>query len=210
MNAVLSAHTMTSAGHAGLCPRAHSWLQVCDAKRCTGSLRRVFGRTLRIARWLLAISVACASPAYAATGPNTPAPDFTLPARAGSAVSLSSLKGQVVLINVWATWCGPCRKEMPLLEQIFQRYKGLGFTLLGVNVEEDSTLAESFLQDTPVSFPILFDRQNTVSRLYEVTAMPSTVIVDRQGRVRFVHHGYQPGTENQYQDQIRSLLRETS
>jgi peroxiredoxin len=141
---------------------------------------------------------------------NAPAPDFTLPARAGPEVSLSGLKGQVVLINFWATWCGPCRREMPLLDQLYQRYKGLGFAMLGVNVEEDSTLADRFLKDTPVSFPVLLDRQNAVSKLYDVTAMPSTVLVDREGRVRYVHYGYQPGIENQYQDEIRSLIREKS
>jgi peroxiredoxin len=163
-------------------------------------------------QWLKSVLAVCVAFAVSVHAGATlaPAPDFTLPSRAGAEVSLSGLKGQVVLINFWATWCGPCRKEMPLLDQLYQRYKGLGFTMLGVNVEEDSTLADRFLKDTPVSFPVLLDRQNAVSKLYEVTAMPSTVLVDRQGRVRYVHHGYQPGTENQYQDEIRSLIREKS
>jgi peroxiredoxin len=139
-----------------------------------------------------------------------PAPDFKLPVRSGQSMSLSDLKGQVVLINFWASWCGPCRKEMPVLDQLYQRYKPLGFTLLGVNVEEDSTAAETWLRDTPVTFPILFDRKNSVSKLYDVTAMPSTVLVDRQGHVRYLHFGYNPGTENEYQDQIRGLVRERS
>ena len=150
-----------------------------------------------------------AGPAVAA-GDGAAAPDFSLPARAGGDIALSKLKGQVVLVNFWATWCGPCRQEMPLLEQIYQRYKGLGFTLLAVNVEEDSAGADKWLRDTPVTFPVLFDRANQVSKLYDVTAMPSTVIVDRKGRVRYVHYGYKPGTEGLYQDQIRSLIRERS
>jgi len=137
-----------------------------------------------------------------------PAPDFELPARDGQSVRLSDLRGQVVLINFWATWCGPCRKEMPLLEQLHQRYEPLGFTLLGVNVEENPGDAEAFLEDVPVSFPVLFDPQNEVSRMYDVSAMPSTVIVDREGNVRYLHHGYQEGYENAYQDQIRALVRE--
>ena len=139
-----------------------------------------------------------------------PAPDFTLAARDGSTISLSDLKGQVVLINFWATWCGPCRKEMPLLEQLHQRYERLGFTLLGVNVEENSGDAEHFLKETPVTFPILWDPENRVSQMYDVSAMPSTVLVDRQGNVRYLHHGYQDGYEDAYQDQIRSLVRERS
>lgn len=140
-----------------------------------------------------------------ATGP---AAEFKLQSRTGEAVSLGSLKGQVVLINFWATWCGPCRKEMPLLEQIQKKYAPLGFTMLGVNVEEDTRLMDAFLKDVPVSFPILLDPANSVSKLYNVSAMPSTVIVDRKGTVRFIHQGYMPGDESRYQDLIRQLIRE--
>lgn len=136
------------------------------------------------------------------------APDFSLQAMDGGRVGLADLKGDVVMVNFWATWCGPCRQEMPHLEALYQRYSGLGFTLLGVNVEEDSSGADEFLAETPVSFPILFDPENEVSELYDVVAMPSTVLIDRQGNMRFIHHGYQPGYENEYQSQIRALLRE--
>ncbi len=136
------------------------------------------------------------------------APDFALQSRAGETVSLAELRGQVVMINFWATWCGPCREEMPHLEALHQRYAALGFTLLGVNVEENSEDAEEWLEETPVSFSILFDPENYVSELYDVVAMPSTVLVDRQGNLRFSHHGYQPGYENEYQTQIRALIRE--
>jgi len=136
------------------------------------------------------------------------APDFTLPAMSGDSVSLSDLRGQVVLINFWATWCGPCRQEMPLLDALYQRYSRLGFTLLGVNVEKNSQDAADWLADRPVSFPVLFDSKSQVSQLYKVNAMPSTVLVDREGNVRYLHHGYQPGYEDEYQNQIRALIRE--
>ncbi|HEX6994625.1 MAG TPA: TlpA disulfide reductase family protein [Gammaproteobacteria bacterium] len=137
-----------------------------------------------------------------------PAPNFSLPSRSGEQVSLEDLKGQVVMINFWATWCGPCRKEMPHLEALHQRYANLGFTLLGVNVDEDTSGVEEFLKETPVSFEVLFDPENEVSELYDVVAMPSTVMVDREGNLRYMHHGYQSGYENEYQAQIRALLRE--
>jgi peroxiredoxin len=160
-------------------------------------------------RQILALILILLNPAMAGDI-NEAAPDFTLPGDNGQAVSLSDLHGQVVMINFWASWCGPCRQEMPLLEQIHQRYEPLGFTLLGVNVEENSSDAKAFLKDRPVSFPILFDPDNGVSKLYDVVAMPSTVLIDRQGNVRYLHHGFKPGYENDYQDQVRALVREQS
>jgi peroxiredoxin len=138
----------------------------------------------------------------------TIAPSFTLPSRAGDSVSLEQLKGQVVMLNFWASWCGPCRQEMPLLDQMHKRYSALGFTLLGVNVEANTADAERWLGETPVSFPVLFDKDSKVSKLYDVSAMPSTVFIDRKGNVRYLHRGYKPGDESEYLNQIRALLKE--
>jgi peroxiredoxin len=143
-----------------------------------------------------------------AIAPGAPAPAFQLRSSANTELSLNDLKGQVVLINFWASWCGPCRQEMPVLEQLYRKYKSAGVTLLGVNVEPKTADAEGFLKSTPVSFPILFDPDSKVSRLYEVSGMPSTVILDRSGKIRFVHQGYKPGEESEYLDQIRTLVRE--
>ncbi|MEJ2454532.1 MAG: TlpA disulfide reductase family protein [Candidatus Thiodiazotropha sp.] len=143
-----------------------------------------------------------------AAAPSGPAPDFTLKSRTGENIKLSELRGQVVMINFWASWCGPCRQEMPLLDQLYQRYQPMGFTLLGVNVEEDSKAAEKVLGEIPVSFPVLFDNRNQVSETYQVSAMPSTVLIDRDGNVRYLHKGYLPGYEEDYQQQIRELVRE--
>jgi peroxiredoxin len=163
---------------------------------------------LRIAA--LAVAGLLALPALAGVSAGGPAPQFTLTARDGSSLSLAQLKGKVVLINFWATWCGPCRKEMPLLEAIYKKYSKLGFTLVGVNVEPDSKAAEGWLKQlsTPVSFPILFDTDSKVSQLYQVATMPSTVIIDRKGNVRLLHRGYKPGEENEYVDSVRNLIRE--
>jgi thiol-disulfide isomerase/thioredoxin len=163
----------------------------------------------RIARFLArsAIALAIALPAFAISS-SAPAPGFSLGARGGKTVDLAQYKGQVVMINFWATWCGPCRQEMPLLESIYKKYNKAGFTLLGVNVEPDSKPAEDWLKQTPVSFPVLFDKDSKVSKLYEVAGMPSTVIIDRKGNVRVIHKGYKPGDENEYQDSIRKLVRE--
>ena len=155
----------------------------------------------------VAAALGLALPALAGTAAG-PAPQFTLAARGGRAVSLAQYHGQVVMINFWASWCGPCRQEMPLLESIYKRYNKLGFTLLGVNVEPDSKDADEWLKATPVSFPILYDKESKVSQLYQVGGMPSTAIIDRSGKLRVVHQGYKPGDENGYLDSIRSLIRE--
>lgn len=162
------------------------------------------------AHWLrtFAIAALIASTAFAGGSSRTPAPNFTLASRAGGQFGLAQMRGQVVMLNFWASWCGPCRKEMPLLDKMYRKYKPLGFTLVGVNVEPDSTDADSYLKATPVTYPILLDRENKVSKLYKVSAMPSSVIVDRKGQVRYVHLGYKPGDENEFLDQIRTLVRE--
>ena len=156
---------------------------------------------------LAAALLATAWPA-AATDGAVPAPQFSLASRAGGEVSLADLKGQVVMINFWASWCGPCRQEFPALDQIYAKYKPMGFTLVAINVESEKADAEKFLSATPASFPILFDPDNTVSGRYGVSAMPTTVLVDRQGRVRWQHRAYKPGDEAKYIEQIRAALRE--
>jgi thiol-disulfide isomerase/thioredoxin len=85
------------------------------------------------------------------------APDFTLKSDSGANLKLSELRGEVVLINFWASWCGPCRQEMPILSELHDKFKDMGFTVLGVNVEENSAEARRLLKDMPVSFPVLFD-----------------------------------------------------
>ncbi len=136
------------------------------------------------------------------------APDFTLKSRSGENLKLSEFRGEVVMINFWASWCGPCRQEMPLLDELYQRYHPMGFTILGVNVDQDREAALRLLKEIPVNFPILFDEDNKVSERYELMAMPSTVMVDRDGNMRFVHLGYLPGYEQEYEAQIKILLRE--
>lgn len=136
------------------------------------------------------------------------APDFVLKSATGENLRLSEYRGDVVMINFWATWCGPCRQEMPLLNELFNRYQRVGFHLLGVNIDDDSRRAMQMVEDLGVSFPVLFDETKEVSKLYQVEAMPVTVIVDREGVVRYVHHGYKPGYEEHYLTEIRTLLRE--
>lgn len=161
---------------------------------------------------LLFLSALVLAPALAVCAPSlqtgAPAPGFELNSNSGKPVSLADLRGQIVLVNFWASWCGPCRQEMPILEQLNHQYRNKGVALVGINVEPDTAAATDWLKATPVTFPILYDVDSKVSKLYEVQGMPNTVILDRKGVVRYIHRGYSPGAENEYLDQIRALIRE--
>ena len=136
------------------------------------------------------------------------APDFTLKSTQGDNIRLSEHRGEVLLVNFWASWCGPCRQEMPHLDALQQRYSKLGFNVVGVNVDKDSALANKLLKDIPVTFPVLLDNTGSVSASYNVSAMPTTVLIDRDGNVRYLHKGYKPGYEQDYEQQIKELIRE--
>ena len=170
-------------------------------------MRRMFQVPLPAMIAALAVIVVLSTDVSAGIEPAA-APDFTLKSTTGKNFRLSEFRGEVVLINFWASWCGPCRQEMPLLSDLHDRYKSLGFTVLGVNVEEDSSDARRLLGKMSVSFPVLLDTTSTVSKQYDVIAMPSTVLVDRDGNMRYLHKGYKPGLEDVYLQQVRELLRE--
>ena len=165
-------------------------------------------RSLATAASALAIALAAVAPAHAVPAANAVAPDFTLRGADGHNVRLDELRGQVVLVNFWATWCGPCREEMPRLESLYEKYRKSGFVLLGVNVDDDPNAALSTAAKLKVSFPVLLDTDKKVSKLYDLNTMPSTVVIDCDGKMRFLYRGYCAGTEADYEQQIRGLLKE--
>jgi peroxiredoxin len=169
------------------------------------SISRFFQTARLLAVAALAVAVGVAG---AAVTPSAGAPDFTLPSLDGPNLRLQEQRGHVVMINFWATWCGPCRVEMPHLSRLYEKYRGSGFTVLAVNIDEDPHKAASLAKQLGMKFPVLLDREKKVSRLYDLSTMPSTVLVDRDGRVRYVHRGYRDGYEETYDKQIRELLRE--
>lgn len=116
--------------------------------------------------------------------------------------------GRPVVVNLWASWCGPCRQEMPLLNRLHEQYRKAGFTLLGVSVDDKPQAAQEMARQLGVGFPVLFDSEKQVSRRYDVDAMPTTLIIDREGKVRYIHRGYRPGYEARYEEQIKELLKQ--
>lgn len=112
------------------------------------------------------------------------APDFTLTNMQGERVSLSQYRGKVVLLNFWASWCPPCRAEMPSMEKLYQRMKDSDFVLLAVNGEKNGHAAvQNFIKEIPVSFPILLDEARTAANLYRVYSLPQTYIIDPYGKI---------------------------
>jgi peroxiredoxin len=137
-----------------------------------------------------------------------PAPDFALRSMKGPSMRLSEHLGEVVIINFWASWCGPCRQEMPLLDELYGKYQRAGLVMLSVNIDENAEPAIEMAQTLRISYPVLFDTRKEVSRAYDVSAMPVTVLVDRAGVVRYVSEGYKPGYEKRYTEKLRELLNE--
>jgi peroxiredoxin len=165
--------------------------------------------TTRTLRWLAILALAVivttilapaigSNLATAAITPASTAPDFTLRVQDGPNLRLKEQRGRVVLVNFWASWCGPCRREMPQLSRLYDKYRAAGFLLLGVSVDDDARKAAQIASKLGVTFPVLFDSEKSVSRLYDLSAMPSTVLIDRDGRVRYVHRGYKDGYEQTY------------
>lgn len=146
--------------------------------------------------------------ANAATKLEGMAPDFTLPSNQNINIRLAELRGEVIMLNFWASWCGPCRQEMPILDELYTKYSRAGFKIIGVNVDANLEDAKKALKKIPVTFPVLFDTENSISELYDVDSMPTTIMIDRNGKMRYLHRGYKPGYEEDYKKQIKELIRE--
>ena len=135
-----------------------------------------------------------------------PAPDFVLPDVNGKLVRLSELRGQVVLINLWATWCQPCIAEMPDLAAVYNTYKAEGFVILGVNDAERKETVLDFLLHNALPYPILLDPDSRVARAYGVNFLPASFLIDRRGILRNIL----PGQSNRakLEAAIKPLLAE--
>ena len=152
---------------------------------------------------LLVLVVGCSGPGEAVPqgiNQGAQARDFSLESLDGSNVSLGDYEGSVVLVNLWATWCSPCRAEIPDLEAAYQEYEGEGFVILGVNIEEPKETVAPFVQEFEMSYPVLLDKNGELMKIYRAQGLPMSFIVDVDGVIQVRHMGYLTG------DQLESYL----
>lgn len=121
-----------------------------------------------------------------------PAPNFTLTTTEGETLTLGDLKGQVVLVNIWATWCPPCRAEMPTIQATYEQYRDQGFRVLAVNLQEDAPTVAAFFRSYGLTFAAPLDADGAVSSTYRANVLPSSFFVDRRGVIRAVYRGPMP------------------
>ena len=163
--------------------------------------------------WTLVSRVPSAVDAPLSTSPSPRegflAPDFTLDTLDGTKATLSELRGRIVLINLWATWCPPCRAEMPALENAYKQYKDSGVVVLGLNVTNQDSEKDipPFVDEFGLTFPILLDRDGSVSALYQLKGLPTTYFVNREGIIWTVVVGG-PMNETFIRSKIEALLQE--
>ena len=163
--------------------------------------------TLRFIKLALLLSLLLSSQAYALSV-GQKAPDFTLKSFTGKNLRLAEQRGKIILLNFWATWCTPCRQEIPQLNKIHQKYSRLGVSVWGVNIDKSDKVARSMANQLNVSYPILHDGNKSIGDTYSPTAMPYTLLIDRNGKIRKIYLGYVAGYEVKYEKDIRALLKE--
>ncbi len=145
-----------------------------------------------------------------ATEISEPAPQFTLPAlQQDQPVTLKAFAGKVVYLDFWASWCAPCRTSFPLLNALHKRLKAQGFEVIAINLDEDKTKAEQFVKEIPVDFTVLRDGKGEWADRYVVESMPTSFIIDKQGIVQHIHHGFSGDDINGLEQKIASLLAAT-
>lgn len=155
---------------------------------------------------LLAAGTLCA-PRFAAAGWKE---NLSLPELGGFGLegSVPSLRGKVVYLDFWASWCGPCKASFPVLNKWQQQYGAKGFTVLGVSVDEKAAEMQEFLKKIPASFPIVRDAAHKLVGVADVSSMPTSFLIDRKGMVRQVHNGFRPKDEPVLAGEIAALLAE--
>ncbi|MFI5211639.1 MAG: TlpA family protein disulfide reductase [Ignavibacteria bacterium] len=139
---------------------------------------------------------------------NSKAPEFSAKDISGNTVTLSDLKGKVILVDFWASWCVPCKKSMPHIIELYNNRADSSFTVIAVNVDEERSKIEEFANSisTQFPFPVIFDKDSKLPSLYNVEGMPTTIIIDKEGLIRFKETGFTNDTREKMDSKVRELL----
>lgn len=146
-------------------------------------------------------------PSYASEQSDIAAPNFTIESTQLSA-SLVELRGQVVYVDFWASWCKPCRKSFPWMNEMQQKYQAAGLHIIAINLDTERQLADEFLAQVPAAMLIVYDPQGLIAQDYQLLGMPSSYLIDKNGQIRFVHKGFFSDRQKQYEHEINTLLSE--
>ena len=163
---------------------------------------------MAVALHMCAIVLAIGTITLAASGDGKPAPSIALPDKSGKKVSLESFRGHVVLVDIWASWCPPCKAAFPAYDNLYRTYRDRGFEVLAVNVDEKRSAAESFLNGRDFIVRVLFDPEGTAPRGFNLRGMPTSYLVDKKGTIRFSHEGFTDKLLPQYKSEIEQLIAE--
>ena len=166
-------------------------------------------KTLRL-RWLRRLLLAMVVPlsiAAQAAAVGAPAPGFSLPDAGGKTTTLDALKGQVVYVDFWASWCGPCRRSFPWMNEMSQKYGDRGFKVVAINVDKKRADADRFLAQVPANFTIVFDPAGAAPGVWDVKGMPSSFLVDARGNVVTAETGFPDERKAELEAKIRTLLQ---
>ena len=163
-------------------------------KRCIFQLALTVG-TLWVAPVVQAVSVGDAAPDCMLSNLTT-----------GQSSTLSQFKGKIVYVDFWASWCGPCAQSFPFLNSLHKQFKDQGVQIVGVNMDEDRAEANAFLAKLPADFTVMADDSKHCAEAFAVEAMPSSYIIDRQGKVQHIHLGFRDGAAEELRSAIEQLL----
>ena len=162
---------------------------------------------MRATPGILAAVLVVASTAAALKAGDTP-PPIGLPDLQGEQVDLAELKGKVVVVDFWASWCGPCKEEMPVLEALHEKYSEQGLVIVGINIDNSRKKMEKFLEANPVTFRIVHDPKITIPQRYEPSTMPTSYFIGRDGKLRYVHEGFRKRDAEAIEVKVKTLLAE--